>query len=70
MYVCTYVCKHSYLCTNIDTPHVTGIVRRRCIMDDLWEEFIECFREETSMLFDQVTDFNLKIYGQESLMYF
>ena len=23
-------------------------------MDDLWEEFIECFREETRMLFDQV----------------
>ena len=23
-------------------------------MDDLWEEFIECFREETKMLFNQV----------------
>ena len=34
--------------------HVTGIVRRRCIIDNLWEEFVECFREETSMLFDQV----------------
>ena len=25
-------------------------------MDDLWEEFIECFREETRMLFDQVME--------------
>ena len=40
--------------------HVIGIVRRRCIIGDQWEEFIECFREDTSMLFDQVI-FNLKI---------
>ena len=26
-------------------------------MDELWEEFIECFREETKMLFDQVNEY-------------
>ena len=33
---------------------ITGIIRRRCIIDDMWEEFFECFREETGMLLDQV----------------
>ena len=35
-------------------PCVTGIVHRRCIIDDFWEEFIECFRDDTRILFDQV----------------
>ena len=39
----------------LNTYYVTGIVWRRCIIDNLWEEFIECFREETKMLFNQVT---------------
>ena len=26
-------------------------------MDELWEEFFECFREETRMLFDQVNEY-------------
>ena len=26
-------------------------------MDELWEEFIECFREETRMLFDEVNEY-------------
>ena len=34
--------------------YITGSIRRRCIIDDLWEEFIEWFREETRILFDQV----------------
>ena len=33
---------------------VTGTISRRCIMDDLWVELFECFREETRMLFNQV----------------
>ena len=35
--------------------YVIGIVRRRCIGIDQWEEFFECFREETRILLDQVT---------------
>ena len=31
-----------------------GTVRRRCIRDHLWEEFFDCFRQETKMLLDQV----------------
>ena len=48
---CSYVAIYMfmYICTC-----VTGSVRRRCILDGLWEEFVECFREETRMLFDQV----------------
>ena len=38
-----------------------GTVRRRCIREDLWEEFFECFREETQMLFNQVISIYLKI---------
>ena len=33
---------------------ITGTVQRRCKGDDLWEEFFECFREETRKLLDQV----------------
>ena len=47
--ICSYLCILYYLVT-----YITGSVRRRCIIDDLWEEFIECFREETRILFDQV----------------
>ena len=32
----------------------TGNVSRRCIMDDLWEEYINCTREEIEMLVHQV----------------
>ena len=42
---------HILMCT-------IGNVRRRCIMDNIWEEYIECFREETRILFDQVTEYN------------
>ena len=44
-------CKHL-----IQYPHccVIGIVRRRCIGNDQWEEFFECFREEIRILLDQV----------------
>jgi len=31
-----------------------GTVRRRCTNGDLWEEFIDCSREETGELFNQV----------------
>ena len=34
--------------------YVTGNVSRRCIMDDLWEEYINCTREEIEMLVHQV----------------
>ena len=34
---------------------VIGVVRRRCIRNGQWDEFIECFKEETKLLFDQVT---------------
>ena len=33
---------------------VIGTVRRRCIGSDQWEEFFDCFREETRKLLDQV----------------
>ena len=33
----------------------TGIVQRRCLGDDEWEEFFGCFREEAEMLLNQVT---------------
>lgn len=42
-----------------------GIVRRRCIGDDDWEEFFECFRDEIKSLLDQViflTDYLLASY--------
>ena len=26
-------------------------------MDNIWEEYIECFREETRILFDQVIEY-------------
>ena len=51
IYVCSYACLYHLLVC------ITGNVRRRCIMDELWEEFIECFREETRMLFDQVNEY-------------
>ena len=61
----SHTCKCRYsicICILCDMSyiHATGIVRRICTMDYLWEEFIECFREDTSMLFDQVI-FNLKV---------
>ena len=31
-----------------------GSVQRRCIADDQWKEFIECFRVETKVLLDEV----------------
>ena len=34
--------------------YVTGTVVRRCIMDDEWDESVDCFREETGMLLNQV----------------
>ena len=34
-----------------------GIVCRRCIRDDEWEEYFGCFREETEILLDQVIYF-------------
>ena len=49
MVICSYLC--ILYCS---VTYITGSVRRRCIIDDLWEEFIECFREETRILFDQV----------------
>lgn len=32
----------------------TGVVRRRCIGGDEWEEFNECIRVEVEMLADEV----------------
>ena len=34
--------------------NVIGGVHRRCMGDNKWDEYIECFREEAKMLFDQV----------------
>ena len=33
---------------------VIGAVNRRCMGDNQWDESIECFIDETKMLFDQV----------------
>ena len=33
---------------------VIGIVHRRCIGSNQWEEFFECYKDETRMLLDQV----------------
>ena len=36
--------------------NVTGIVQRKCIMADMWEENVRCFTEDsgTTLLLDQV----------------
>ena len=31
-----------------------GVVHRRYVGDNQWDESIECFRDETKMFFDQV----------------
>ena len=49
-----YINKICVTANSLIVYYVVGIVRRRCIRDDLWEEFFECFREETRMLLDQV----------------
>ena len=38
----------------LSSVHDTGTIRRRCVIDDTWEEFFECFREENRRLLDQV----------------
>lgn len=38
----------------INVYYIVGTVRRRCVRDDQWEEFFECFKEETAMLLHQV----------------
>ena len=38
----------------INVYYIVGTVRRRCLGDDQWEEFFECFKEETAMLLHQV----------------
>ena len=42
------------------TWYVTGVVRRKCIMADMWEENVICFTEDlrtTQILLDQVNVF-------------
>ena len=41
---------------------VTGTVWRRCIRNDVWEEFFGCFREEIGMLLEQVINAELARY--------
>ena len=34
--------------------YVTGTVSRRCIIDNDWDEIVNCFREQTGILRDRV----------------
>ena len=49
-----FVHGHQLTCVSL-TFMWLGTIRRRCIGSDQWEEYFECFREETRMLLDQVT---------------
>ena len=41
------ICNSCLLC------HI-GTVSRRCIIDDEWDETVNCFREQTGILLDKV----------------
>ena len=40
---------------------VVGKVRRRCIGEDVWEEFNECISEEINILMEEVHCFVLQL---------
>lgn len=54
---------YMYIAKSISLLLYVGIVQRRCLGDDEWEEFFGCFREETKILLNQVTSYpSAKLY--------